>query len=89
MIPTLRPIKINEHRGKIAAKLVLPTRHYHKDKANNDFIKKAVIASVFLHVILFVVKLPSAHFENEPVKEKLASIKMDFITPPESYKIMK
>lgn len=88
MIPTLRPIKINEHRGKIAAKLALPRRQYHKEKNKNDFITKAVVASLFLHVAIFAIKLPDAHIEA-PAKEKLAAIKMEFITPPESYKKMK
>ena len=85
MIPTLRPIRVNEHRGKIAAKLVLPARHYHKDKSDNDFIKKAIIASLFLHAILFIIRTP-VHVVEEPIKEKLTAIKMNFITPPESYK---
>lgn len=89
MIPTLRPIKVNHHRGKVAAKLVIPTKHFSKESPDRDFINKAVMASIFLHVIIFVVKLPSMVAPHEEKKEKLASIKMDFITPPESYKKLK
>lgn len=85
MIPTLRPIKINEHRGKIAAKLVLPARHYHKDKSNHDFIKKAIMASLFLHAAIFIIKTPE-HVAPVVEKEKLTSIKMNFIQPSETYK---
>lgn len=88
MIPTLRPIKVNHHSGKIKAKLVIPTRHYTKDESNRDFIKKAIMASLFLHAIVFVVKFP-AHKIEEEKKEKLAAIKMNFITPPDSYKELK
>ena len=85
MIPTLRPIKVNEHRGKIAAKLVLPARHYHKDKSDSNFIKKAIIASLFLHAVIFVIRTPE-HTNVVPEKEKLASIKMNFIEPSAAYK---
>jgi hypothetical protein len=43
---------------------------------------------MILHALIFVIKMPGAKIE-EPKKEKLASIKMDFITPPESYKVLK
>ena len=85
MIPTLRPIRVNEHRGKIAAKLILPSRHYHKDKSDHNFIKKAIILSLLLHAILFIIRTPE-HVATAPEKEKLAAIKMNFITPPASYK---
>lgn len=89
MIPTLRPIRVNHERQRIAAKLVIPNRSYHKDKSDYSFTKKAVIASLFLHAAIFAVKFQDMHIEAVPEKEKLAAIKMDFITPPESYKQLK
>jgi len=89
MIPTLRPIKVNHERQRIAAKLVIPNRHFHKDKADNEFTKKAVIASLVLHVALFIVQFPASNIGEAPKKEKLAAIKMNFITPPASYNELK
>lgn len=89
MIPTLRPIKVHKPSGKITAKVSIPTKTFAKDKSQNDFIKKAIMASLCLHVSIFVLKLPGMHAVQEENKEKLASIKMDFITPPESYKKLK
>ncbi|MBC7428843.1 MAG: AgmX/PglI C-terminal domain-containing protein [Bacteriovorax sp.] len=88
MIPTLRPIKINHERQRVAAKLVIPNRTYHKDKTDHEFTKKAIMASLFLHLAIFVVQLPQTKLVV-PEKEKLAAIKMNFITPPESYKKLK
>ncbi len=89
MRPTLRPIKVHKHSGKIAAKVMIPEKIFSKEKSENGFIKKAIMASLFLHVSIFVLKLPGMHAVQEENKEKLASIKMDFITPPESYKKLK
>ncbi len=47
------------------------------------------MASLFLHVSMFIIKMPGLHMAADKPKEKLASIKMDFITPPESYKKLK
>lgn len=89
MIPTLRPIKVKQHRGIIAAKVVLPSKDYSKEDSNRNFIKKAIMASLFLHAIVFVVKFPAMEKLQEEHKEKLASIKMNVITPPDSYKELK
>ena len=68
---------------------MIPEKIFSKEKSENGFIKKAIMASIFLHVSIFVLKLPGMHAAKEENKEKLASIKMDFITPPESYKKLK
>lgn len=87
--PTLRPIRVAPPSGKVAAKVVLPNKPYSKQKDENDFLKKAALASFFLHAIIFIAKFPAAHIAESAPKEKLAAIKMNMITPPESYKILK
>lgn len=88
MIPTLRPIRIKHTPQKIAARVFIQNKVYLKDKSDNEFTKKAVITSIFLHLAFFIIQFPEAKLEI-PKKEKLASIKMDFITPPESYNKLK
>ncbi len=88
MIPTLRPIKVNHERQRIAAKLVIPNRTYHKDKSDYSFTKKAVLASIFLHATMLALRFNETKLDV-PQKEKLAAIKMNFITPPASYKEIK
>jgi hypothetical protein len=67
------------------SKLTLPRRNFNKDDSSKRFFKNAIIGSFILHAILFFL-----HFPNErmtvPLKEKLGAIKMNFITPPESYR---
>jgi hypothetical protein len=86
MIPTRRPIKVHKHRGKVPAKVVLAPRYTFKEKTKSDKLTKAVIASFFLHIAVIAIKLPGSKLELAPEKEKLAAIKMEFITPPESYR---
>jgi hypothetical protein len=64
----------------------LPKRSFRSNETNSRFIEKAIIGSLFLHLLLLVMKLP------EPVvqpKEKLAAIKMKFIAPTESLRAIK
>jgi hypothetical protein len=86
MIITRRPIKVHTHRGKIPAKVVMPTRYSYKEKSKTDFATKAIMASLFLHIAVFVIKLPNMTLQAPPEKQKLSAIKMEFITPPESYR---
>lgn len=66
--------------------LNLPKRSFQKDESNSRFIRNAVIGSILLHCLLFVLKMP----ENQVrPKEKLAAIKMKFITPPASFRAKK
>lgn len=89
MIPTKRPIRIVHPPERIKAKVILPDRYFRRDDSQSDFFKKATMVSLMLHLILIAIKIPEmSHSENKP-KEKLAAIKMDFITPPESYKALK
>jgi hypothetical protein len=67
------------------SKLTLPRRNFTKDESSKRFFKKAVIGSFLLHVFLFLMKLPQGELQT-PVKEKLSSIKMNYITPSESYR---
>lgn len=67
------------------SKLTLPRRNFTKDESSKRFFKKAVIGSFLLHVFLFLIKLPQGEIQT-PVKEKLSSIKMNYITPSESYR---
>lgn len=67
------------------SKLILPRRNFKKDESSKNFFKKSVIASFLLHAILFFLKFPQGELQ-EPIKEKLGAIKMNFITPPESYR---
>ncbi|MGZ3788767.1 MAG: AgmX/PglI C-terminal domain-containing protein [Bacteriovorax sp.] len=66
-------------------KLVLPRRSFNKDESNKNFIRKAVIVSLAIHIGLFFLKFPNEAMKV-PIKEKLGAIKMKFITPPESYR---
>ena len=67
------------------SKLTLPRRNFTKDKSSKNFFRKAVIASFLLHMFLFFMKFPSEQLKM-PIKEKLSAIKMNFITPSESYR---
>jgi hypothetical protein len=67
------------------SKLTLPRRNFNKDESSKRFFRKAVIGSFLIHVFLFFMKLPQGEMQA-PVKEKLAAIKMKFITPSESYR---
>jgi hypothetical protein len=67
------------------SKLTLPRRNFTKDESSKRFFKKAVIASFLLHVFLFFMKFPQGEMQA-PLKEKLSSIKMNFINPSESYR---
>ena len=67
------------------SKLTVPRRSFNKDTSSKDFFKKAVVASFILHLIIFLVKFPPAEIK-EQVKEKLSSIKMNYIKPSESYR---
>jgi hypothetical protein len=85
MILHRRPLKIHKHRGKfIEAKVKLPARVLFKEKAQHADTQKAVASSLIIHLLLFVIVLPSTP-PKAPEKEKLAAIKMQFIKPPESY----
>lgn len=65
-------------------KLILPRRSFNKDDSSKSFFRKAVIASFVLHLVLFLMKFPAQGI-NEPIKEKLSSIKMSYIKPSEAY----
>jgi hypothetical protein len=67
------------------SKRTLPRRNFTKDESSKNFFRKAVIASFLLHLFLFFMKFPQ-EVMHAPVKEKLSSIKMNFINPSESYK---
>jgi hypothetical protein len=88
MIPTLRPIRAIHVRQKVAAKIVISNRTFEKNTSDKSFAKKAMIASFLLHATILALKFQEMKIDT-PEKEKLASIKMDFITPPESYKQLK
>jgi len=72
----------------ITSKLTLPRRNFNKDESNSRFYRNAVIGSFLFHALLFFLKFPSEAIKV-PIKEKLSSIKMNFIKPPESYRIPK
>jgi hypothetical protein len=67
------------------SKLTLPRRNFTKDESSKSFFRKAVIGSFLLHVFLLLMKFPQGELQT-PVKEKLSSIKMNYITPSESYR---
>ncbi|MFA6235811.1 MAG: AgmX/PglI C-terminal domain-containing protein [Bacteriovorax sp.] len=66
-------------------KLTLPRRNFNKDDSSKSFFQKAVIATFLMHLILFFLKFP-AHEVMAPVKEKLGSIKMNYIKPSEAFR---
>jgi hypothetical protein len=61
----------------------LPKRTFERDDSNSRFFKKAVIGSILLHLLLTLAKFPA---DQVKPKEKLAAIKMKFITPPASFR---
>jgi hypothetical protein len=63
--------------------LNLPKRAFQRDESNSRFFRNAIIGSVLLHLLLLIMKLP--HSEVKP-KEKLAAIKMKFISLPPSFR---
>lgn len=67
------------------SKLILPRRNFKKDESSKRFLNKAIITSFILHFFLFLMKFPQSEIQA-PIKEKLSSIKMNFITPSESYR---
>ncbi|NOT78583.1 MAG: AgmX/PglI C-terminal domain-containing protein [Bacteriovoracaceae bacterium] len=88
-VPTRRPIKVAHKPEFVKAKINIREKNYSKDSKNSEFTRNAVVVSLFLHAIIFIFKMPGMKEDDTPKKEKLASIKMDFITPPESYKALK
>ncbi len=70
------------------SKLQLPRRNFNKDESSKNFFRNAVIGSFLLHVFLFFMKFPHGEMQS-PIKEKLSSIKMQYITPSESYRKQK
>ncbi|MBP9680875.1 MAG: AgmX/PglI C-terminal domain-containing protein [Bacteriovorax sp.] len=68
--------------------LRLPRRNFVKNESHKHFFRNAVLGSFFLHAFLFFVKFPNEHL-MAPAKQKLAALKMQFITPPKSYRILK
>lgn len=67
------------------SKITLPRRSFNKDDASKRFFNNAVIASFAMHLILFLLKFPHQEAKME-VKEKLGSIKMNYIKPSEAYR---
>lgn len=87
MIPTLRPIKIKHVPMPVAAKMTFQKQDYLAEK-DNSALNKGLIASILLHALIIAIKFPGVK-EAEIPKEKIAAIKMNVITPPESYKELK
>lgn len=88
MIPTLRPIKVKHAKGKVVAKVHFANRDFDLSTDSKN-INKSVVASIVLHAIIFLVKVQETPKLDDENKDKLAAIKMNFITPPESYKKLK
>jgi len=61
----------------------LPKRSFERDESNSRFFRNAVIGSILLHLLLTLAKFPD---ERVKPKEKLAALKMKFITPPASFR---
>jgi hypothetical protein len=68
----------------IASPLKLPRRNFTRDDSSKDFYRKAIGAAFIMHIILFFIHFPEEKMQA-PVKEKLTSIKMNYIKPSESY----
>jgi len=68
--------------------LILPRRNFYKDDSNSGFIHKAVWTTAIIHISIFCLQFPTEKLKA-PIKEKLGTIKMNFITPPESYRTKK
>ena len=65
--------------------LKLPRRNFNKDDSSKRFLKNAVIVSFLFHLIIFFIKFPPEKL-HEHVKEKLGSIKMNYIKASDSFK---
>ncbi len=70
------------------SKINLPRRNFNKDESNSSFIKKAIVSSLVFHLTLFFIKFPNDVIKVQ-VKEKISSIKMNFIKPSESSRMKK
>jgi hypothetical protein len=66
----------------------LPRRNFYKDESNNSFLQKAVFSSAIIHATIFMLQFPNETIKA-PIREKLGTIKMSMITPPESYRLKK
>lgn len=66
----------------------LPRRNFYKDESNSGFLQKAIWSSAIIHAAVFMLQFPSESIKT-PIREKLGSIKMSMITPPESYRLKK
>lgn len=89
MIPHLRPIKVKTHHGKMNARVVINQKEFSQETQSKNYTKKAIIVSCIMHAFIFVLKFPEMVTVEVPQKEKLAAIKMNVITPPDSYKVLK
>jgi len=58
---------------------IIPERIYHKDDSGKKFYKKAIIGSILLHLIMFILKLPELEMQVA-YKPKSEPIKMQFIS---------
>jgi hypothetical protein len=68
----------------IASSIKLPRRNFTKDNSSKEFYQKAVGAALIMHIVLCFIHFPEEKIKPQ-IKEKLGSIKMNYIKPSESY----
>ena len=72
----------------VATELIIPKRIYHKDDSNKKFYRNAILGSLLLHLLFFLMKLPELDMKVAE-KAKVEPIKMNFITSTISHELRK
>jgi hypothetical protein len=70
------------------AELMIPARIYHKDNSGKKFYRNAIIGSLLLHLMFFLMKLPELEMRIAE-KARVEPIKMNFITSTISHELRK
>jgi hypothetical protein len=70
------------------AEVIIAERIYHKDNSDKKFYRNAIIGSLLLHLIMFLMKLPALdmHVTERP---RVDPIKMNYITSSISHALKK
>lgn len=70
------------------ADIIIPNRIYHKDDSGKKFYRNAIIGSLLLHLVLFLMKLPELEM-HVAEKAHIEPIKMNFIASTISHELIK
>lgn len=70
------------------AQMIIPERIYHTDNSGKKFYRDAIIASIVLHLVLFLMKLPELEMRVTE-KPRVEPIKMNFISSSITHELRK